>query len=364
MEIKQVVIHELKKASGTNDVDTNPATKPLNIESLLVEKLVIALDKLYGTRGNNAIYGTFSQKDVTNQFPKYTDQYLESESDERFLSLSIRCLDELAREAGALQSSTGGYIVLSRYKKGHEFLLIAMIKNKQGLNVNSSLEPEDITEIDLSKIHQAARINLTTYLTIKDAESEENSDEELSTYLSFVSPRSNHDVSGYFIKALDCTDGVPSSKATNTAFSTVAEYCKSKPDLRHFRSKAKDSLVDYFSTCLSNKEPATLTGVENSIRQAVPANKHELIDGFSEFANSEKYQLPKTFGVNVKSVKKYTRIKSKTEAWDLSFQRTALGTDENSQLYYNASTEKLIIQCSEDLKKQIEDELNSNNGNQ
>ncbi|CAC9525948.1 hypothetical protein [uncultured Gammaproteobacteria bacterium] len=77
MEIKQVVIHQLIKASGTKDVDTNPAKKLLNIKLPLVEKLVLALDNIYGTKGNNAIYGTFSHKNITNQVPKYTDQYLE-----------------------------------------------------------------------------------------------------------------------------------------------------------------------------------------------------------------------------------------------------------------------------------------------
>jgi len=344
MEIKQAVIHQLIKASGTKDVDTNPANKLLNIKLPLVEKLVLALDKIYGTKGNNAIYGTFSDRNVTNEVPKYTDQYLEDEKDKNFLSLSIRCLDELAREAGALQSSTGGYIVLARYKKGDEFMLIAMIKNKQGLNVNASLEPESIVEIDLSKIHQAARINLTTYLATKKPKDKSVSDEELATYLSFISPRSNSDASGYFIKALNCTDGIPSSKATKSAFFTVSEYCKLNDDLRPLRSKAKDSLVEYFSNCSSKEEPATLQGIENAIRQIVPADKHELVEGFSAFANSEKYQVPNTFTVNAREVTKYTRIKSKTDSWELNFKRTALGKDENSPLYYDSSTKKLIIQ--------------------
>ncbi|MDO9139406.1 MAG: nucleoid-associated protein, partial [Methylobacter sp.] len=230
MEIKQVVIHELIKNSGTTTASTKPAKKLLDIDSALVNELVIELNKLYGTKGNNAIYGTFSRTNVTNEFPKYTDHYLADDSDARFVALSIRCMAELEREAGAQQSSTGGYLVFASYKEQHDFLMIAMIKDKQGLQVNADLEPVSITAIDLSKIHQAARINLNSLASITSSEEAQEVD-EAKTYLSFVSPRTNHDVSGYFIKALDCLDGVPTAKATNNAFAAVDAFCQSNQDL-------------------------------------------------------------------------------------------------------------------------------------
>jgi len=356
MEIKQVVIHELIKHSGTTTISTKPAGKLLNFDSPLVNELVVELNKLYGTKGNNAIYGTFSRKDVTNELPGYTDQYLKNESDDQFLSLSVRCMAELAREAGAQQSATGGYIVFARYKEQHDFLLIAMIKDKQGLQVNNDLEPVGITAIDLSKIHQAARINLNLYDKVSGSE-ENPGDDEAKTYLSFVSPRTNHDVSGYFIKALDCSDGIPAAKATQIAFATVDAFCQSSQDLKPLRAKVKDSLIVYLKTCLQNKEPATLSGIEHAIRQVVPANKHALVEGFSEFANNEEHQLPEAFGVNGAKLKTYTRIISKTNDWELSFQRKALGINEDSELRYDKDRGLLTIRCSDDLKKQIEDEL-------
>lgn len=359
MEIKQVVIHELIKNSGTAAASTKPADKLLDIDSDLVNELVIELNKLYGTKGNNAIYGTFARTNVTNEFPKYTDQYLAEESDERFLALSIRCMAELAREASAQQSSTGGYIVFASYKEQHDFLMIAMIKDKQGLQVNADLEPVSITAIDLSKIHQAARINLNSLANITGSD-ETHGDDNAKTYLSFVSPRTNHDVSGYFIKALDCSDGIPAARAIKNAFATVDAFCQSIHDLKPLRAKVKDSLIKYLEICLLKKEPATLSGIEHSIRKVVPADKHVIVDGFSEFANSEEHQLPEAFGVNGSKLKTYTRIISKTEDWDLSFQRNALGIDEDSELRYDKNAGSLTIRCSNDLKKQIEDQLNTN----
>lgn len=365
MEIKQVVIHELLKESGTQEADKHLAKKLLNTQSSLVEKLVIALDKLYGTKGNNAIYGTFSRQDTTNEFPDYTDQYIAEESDDHFLDLSWRCLAELVREARAQQSSTGGYIVFARYKSNQDFLLIAMIKKKDGLNVNENLEPEGVIEIDLSKIHQAARINLSTYINISTLSQDEQLEIEDKSYLSFVSPTTNKEVSGYFIKALDCMDGVRSGKATATAFSVVDNYCKSNSELKEFRAKAKDSLIQYFEECLKknpDSEPATLAGVEHSFRQVVPGEKAHLIGDFSQFANSEDNKLPDKFDVNKAEVQKRTRIRAKTDNWQLSFERKALGTNDNSPLYFDGE-DKLIIKCSEDLKKQITAQLSNGDEN-
>jgi nucleoid-associated protein len=359
MDIKQAVIHELKKESGTKTVDIKPAGKLLSINSPFVNELVVELDKLYGSKGNNSIYGTFSRKNVTNEFPSYTDHYLENELDDRFLALSARCLAELAREASAEQFSTGGYIVFARYKEKDDFLLIAMIKDKQGLQVNDDLEPVGVTSIDLSKIHQAARINLNLYANNSNNE-ETSENDEAKCYLSFVSPRTNHEVSGYFIKALDCSDGVPAARATKNAFDTVDAYCQSIPQLKPLRPKAKDSLIKYFEWCVENKKPATLAGIEHSLRQIVPAEDHELLEGFIQFANSDEHQLPEAFGVNAAKLKTYTRIISKTLNWELSFQRNALGTDENSELRYVENTSSLTIRCSEDLKKQIEAQLKQN----
>lgn len=359
MEIKQVVIHELIKKSGTTTVDTHSADKLLNIDLPLVNELVVELDKLYGTKDNNAIYGTFSRENVTNEFPSYTDRYQKNESDDLFLALSVRCLHELAREASAKPSSTGGYIVFARYKGKYDYLLIAMIKDKQGLQVNN-LEPVSVTSIDLSKIHQAARINLTTYANVSDGEINPESD-EAKAYLSFVSPRTNHDVSGYFIKALDCSDGVPAAKATKNAFETVDAYCQSIPELRPLRPMVKDSLINYFENCLNNKEPATLAGVEHAIRQVVPAENYAFLDDFAQFANSEEYQLPEVFSISATKLKTYTRIISKSPNWELSFNRNAVGINENCELRYDEKSGSLTIRCSDDLKKKIEDQLNNKN---
>jgi nucleoid-associated protein len=364
LTVHYAVIHELIKTAGTTTSSVKKAPNLLPVTAEVVVKLISELDKLYGTKENTAVYGTFSKKDSTNQFAQYTDSFIDDKDESKFLAFSQQGLDQIARESREQQSATGGYIVFSYYLNPsmQEFLLVAMIKNKNAIRVNENLELEGVIEIDLSKIHQAARINLDRFQKSKQPISALSSeDTAMLNYLSFVSPRSNHDVSGYFIKGMDCVDGVSSAFATNNIFKSVRAYCKIKNELQPLKTKIHDSLTEYLQTCLDSKKAVTLAGLEHSIRQVVPADNYVLLDDFIEFATSEDWQIPAEFNVNRNSLKKYTRIRSKNDNSELNFNRKALGTTDNSDLYYDQYTGKLTIRCSADLTKQIVDELASRN---
>ncbi|OAI14308.1 hypothetical protein A1359_10825 [Methylomonas lenta] len=364
--VQFAVIHELTKLAGTTESNINPAKKLLPASADVVIKLISELDKLYGTKENTAIYGTFSKKDPTNQFAKYTELFIDDKIESKFLEFSQQGLGEIARESRGRQSATGGYIVFSFYKNAtmHEFLLVAMIKNKNALKINKDLELEDVIQIDLSKIHQAARINLERFQEAKELTLKPSDDESPKlNYLSFVSPRSNMDASGYFIKGLDCADGVRPAVATDSVFKCAKAYCIEKKELKTFRNKVHDSIAEYLQICVDTEKPATLKGIEHSIRQAVPANEHVLIEEFIAFASNEVWQIPAEFNVSESRLKKYTRIRSKTDSWELNFKRNALGITDNSDLFYDNNAKKLTIRCSDDLTKQIVEELDSRNAN-
>jgi nucleoid-associated protein len=359
--VHYAVIHELIKTAGTTTASVNHAEILLPSADEIVITLISELDKLYGTKENTAIYGTFSRKKPTNQFAQYTDSFVNNKTESNFFDFSKQGINEIARESN-IQSATGGYLVFADYSNsmGQEFLLVAMIKNKNAIRINN-LKLEGIIQIDLSKIHQAARINLERFKKYKQPVSLSSPEDENATsnYLSFVSPRSNHEVSGYFIRGMDCADGVSSTVATSKAFKCAKAYCKSKEALKQLSAKVNDSLVEYLENCLEYEKPATLAGVEHSIRQVVPADKHFLLDDFIEFASNENWQIPVEFNVSKSSLSKYTRIRSRGNNWELNFSKNALGTTHDADLFYDKDTGKLTIRCSDDLTKQIVEELDS-----
>ncbi|WP_333873423.1 nucleoid-associated protein [Methylobacter sp.] len=358
--VHYAVIHELIKTAGTTVASVNPASTLLPATDEIVVKLISELDKLYGTKENTAVYGTFSRKDSTNQFAQYTDSFVDNKIESTFFGFSKQGADEIARESKGQQSATGGYLVFADYSNssGQEFLLITMIKNKGAIRINEQLKLEDIIEIDLSKIHQAARINLDRFQKSKQPISALISEDDVTlNYLSFVSPRSNHEVSGYFIRGMDCVNGVSPTIATNNAFKCAKTYCKSKDELKQLSAKVNDSLVEYFQSCLDSEKTATLAGIEHSIRKVVPADNHILLNDFIEFASSEDWQIPAEFNVSKSGLSKYTRIRSKTDNWEINFKKNAVGTKDSSDLFYDKNTGKLTIRCSDDLIKQITEVL-------
>jgi nucleoid-associated protein len=359
MILKKLVIHELSKEAGSQGA-TYKTGKLLDVTKKTSLKLVDEISKIYGRTGNSAIYGCFARKENDNKFPLHFDEYVKDDvySDDSFMALTIAAMVELTKEAKKQQSATGGHIVFYHFTQdARDFFLMAMIKQTAGLNINGNLELEDVTEIELSKIHQAAKINFTLFLAqkvankVQDDEDEDDDAVEHKSYLSFVSPASYKEVSGYFISALDCTDGVSPRKATTRAFNCVNAYIKLLDELRPHQVVVKDSLVDYLSGCVERKTPATLSGVDSAIRAAIPAKLHDFINGFIDFANSDEYQLPAEFGVNSAKVKYYSRIKVKSRRWNLEFDVAALGITPGSDLMYDEKNNVIVIRCNVELKE-------------
>lgn len=380
MELKKLIIHELVKESArsSDDLRSKVLPKPkinpgslLNVEQKNSITLVTELNKLYGKRDNSAIYGTFSREQLeggipsANTYPTSVDVYIENEDydDDLFKAMTLNAMGQLLRESSDQEFATGGYIVFSHYFiDSFDYILIAMIKGAEGLNINSKLEIESIKEIDLSKIHQAARINICDLRAY--VKSDDDSDELSRAYLSFVSPRSNKSVSGYFIKALDCLDSVTPTKATKITFTCVDDYLKSKKELKPYRSEAKDSVIDYFELCLAESRPATIAGIDHAMRKVIPATHVELMDGFIDFSNSEKYKLPNEFNIAKPELEKFSKVKVKGERWEIKFDAQILSEEKSNVLCYDTLEKKLTLRCNAKLIDRIEEILSERNRNE
>lgn len=368
MEVVKLTIHELVKESSKRKDPKKPIIIPHNNYGTLLDvtnenskKLLQELNKIYGKKDSSATYGTFSREQLNdgkisaNPFPSTVDSYIKNDAyeDTSFYEMTEIAMGQFLREAKNQEFATGGYVVFSHYKvETFNFIMIAMIKGTEGLNINSKLEIERIDEIDLSKIHQAARINITELRSYVSPV--KNTEIVSKAYLSFISPRSNSSVSGYFIKALDCLDTVTSEKSTTTAFTCVREYLKKSPDLRKYRPEAKDAIIKYFDECISSKKQATLHGIEHSVRGVIPAEHHALMDDFFTFANSETYQLPSEFHVNKKKLELESKIKVTTPQWELKFDAQLVSEDTSSDLIYNKDKKTLTLRCNEELISKIE----------
>src|SRR3546814_20818942 len=86
--------------------------------------------------------------------------------------MSKVAMEELRGKASQESFATGGHVCFFVYRiRTSSFLLVAMVKERGGMVLSAALEPTEITEIDLSKLHQAARVNLDRYGAFLDRKS-------------------------------------------------------------------------------------------------------------------------------------------------------------------------------------------------
>ncbi|MFM4647544.1 nucleoid-associated protein [Aeromonas bivalvium] len=366
MKVSKIIIHLLKKEQESNVTEIVPGETLLSSTDENTIKLVDRLDKLYSRRGNAAIYGSFSDPSV-NPFPVAVSKYVSNEGVEReFISMSRVAMSQVEESASKISQATGGYIVFSHYEDDNdvEYILIASIKATSGLNISKDLKIISVPEIDLSKIHQAARINVSAFKLSKpgvdeeevDNIEDENEDIEDNSpyYLSFISPRTTDGVSGYFSRGLGCSDGVKPIKATKNTFKLV-DKIMSHPELNEYRIDVVRSVTDYLKAVKDDKTSvASIDGIENAIKRAIPINLHIHTGDIFALANSEEFKIPEEFNVHSKKLDELTRISIKSRKWEVNFDKNMLGFTEKSEIWYNEDGNSLVIRCNRELKAALD----------
>lgn len=353
--LRHCVIHELVKESGKQKVEA--ILKPvLPSDDEHVCQLVESLTDLIGKKDNQAARGTFDSEDVTFKVPSAFKTYYDgAATSDDFHQFSLICMNELSRQAKdpTRIAASGGAIVFAHYSRSSSnYLLITMVKQKDALRLDENLKPVGTVQIDLAKINQAARVNFDRFYQF-----EVLPDDEKPTYLAFVSPKVNQDASGYFVAALGCSDSVPSAKATDSALNGVRSYFDANADIKAYKNAAYDAVLYH----LKEKKPgetASLAELEHIVRQAVPAEKHSHIDNLAEYLNGEEIGVPLEFSINRAVVNKRTKVRTKSNGWELSFEKRFFGEQAGSVIQYLRKDRKLIISQLDDITIQkLEDAL-------
>ena len=362
VEHNHVVIHHLRKESKQPIQPSVIKEETLDSNAESVQKLVEGVINLYGTKGNNAIFGTFANSiEERGFFPGAFETFRQgTQSADDFIALTKTAMNSLQAKARDVNFASGGYILFASYLSDNKpFLLMAMIKQREGIQLNENLEPVGIQELDLNKLHQAARINIERYLEHEAAEGE---DKEQFSYLSFVSPRTNQSASGYFIKALGCSGGVAASRATDSACKEVAKFFRKKPELKAKVSVLKTYVISYLRECYEEQRASTINDLTAIARKHLPADyddekRDELEKELAEYLNSEDVQVPNEFRVHLATINKHARVKIKAPNWQIQFEKHALGNNENAEIWYDKANSRLVINnLTAEMKSAITDE--------
>lgn len=375
-ELKHAVIHSFEKTKHSSEIPPNKIVKkPLfNIKLNTVQSLVSGIHLLLGKPGNNVVWGQFADNERQGRFPKNTREFVSLNDADTFEKLTHVALDELIDQAKEEALATGGHTLFASYiNDSIPFLLVANIKQRNGLRLGDDYVPIQSVDIDMSKVQQAARINLARLSeTIAHSESASEGDKSSicetenseKTYLCFISKGRDSEASAYFINALGCTRGIASSRATANAIDAVEDYFRGIEILRPYALQAKENVIAYLKRKLEEANEklgngkATLRGVQQAAASAIPAEKSDLIEALDELPehlNDEKNQVPEEFTVNSAALNKKIRIKGSSSRWAVQFERGALGATANSTVWYIAEEGKLVLSEIPDILKNVID---------
>ena len=181
MNITNIIAHFLGKKQQDRLEDITIQLR--DIELVINDKvkwLIQQIIEVYSGRTGKS----FGYLKSTGTFFQQLEYYLGK--NESFVDYSIHCMDELKAKISEQPLSTGGHLIFCKFDSdSKEWLLIAMLKSKEGLSFNQELELLQSNALDLDRLHFAARISL-----------EKDSMERFK--VSFVKGRVSIDVTKYF----------------------------------------------------------------------------------------------------------------------------------------------------------------------
>ncbi|MCW7554439.1 nucleoid-associated protein [Endozoicomonas gorgoniicola] len=345
MVINQVIIHRIIKERNTRGATYKEGKKLLPTDSPIVIKVVDDIFKLFGKRENTATYGTFEES-PTKIFPKDFQTYIHSSRHEdNFKAIALCALTSLTDKAASETFSTGGYLLVADYKSQNKnYLMVAMIKERPGVMINDDLEPTEQMEIDLSKLHQACKINQSLFSDyISSPDTKDN-----AGYLKFVSQKTGKDASDYFLEGLGCKKGSNAKKATDAVIKGTHEFFRKTPTLQKDALEARESVARYLDENINNG-PVTLENIGHVVSKLFPPeDADELFEKYIGMMNDEDHQVPAQFNVNNEIIKRYKKVKvTKENGFDLNFDRTLFGTTPRARVYYDEKNNKLTFTLKE-----------------
>lgn len=363
-ELKFAIIHSLEKTKGALSASVRTRDKVLDIQKPVIKDLAETLAKLVGKDGSSVYWGQFGANRREGLFPSHVQPLTSDCTEAAFIAMSKVAMEELRGKASEESFATGGHVCFFVYRiQMSNFLLIAMVKERGGMVLSANLEPTQITEIDLSKLHQAARINLDRYgaflepangKAISAPAASEDSTEK--TYLCFINRKSQSDVAEYFVEALGCEKGVASGRTTKAVVTEIGKYVKSIPEIKEKAPAVRLAVIEY----LQAQEDGAMMSLDKVVavaRNAVGVDLEQHVKGLKDRLNGEGVQIPDEFPVSATALRSYTRISGKASRWQISFENGALGKHDSEIIYDTNEKSLKFTQLPPEMIAKVEEAL-------
>lgn len=321
MSISNLIVHEIQKHPNQQKalLVARPTEIAMDEQANSLSKKINDLFNRSGMNTGRFTHPAGSQEG--SQLPALLKQYFTGASFSNFTEFSKECAVEYIRHLEPLEEVEGGFLWFHHYQVNEvHFLLIALLKRKQGVVLNSELSLEKIDQIEMEKLHMALRINLSAW----------QADDDIR-YIAFRFGQARKIESDYFRAFLGCDEPAQASKETRKLVDLTSFFCQQQKLPQKEASELKQVVSDECFEKLEENEPVELTDIASKVASRF---SEEDARTFMEMAESESFQLEREMFVEKASLRKLTRYSGSDRSLTLSFDSELLGEsivfDENN----------------------------------
>jgi nucleoid-associated protein len=307
MALSKLIVHELKKESGTTTVNLGTSNQLIPIDNQS-ESLLTALLKSYS--GDKILYADFDRS-PGKYFPTRFDTYKESSrTDLDFLNFTIDTLGNLVTFIQSKTLARGGYLVFAEYlHNGTPFVSIFLIRDTEGKllkRVENSFEIKTIEYLDTNHLAMACRIN------------EEKIDNNESNCLSFTRLR-QQDVSDYFTNWISVAQLESSTEYTKALYNIINNI----PLPINMETNQPFTIDEVRHMVYDNARSNTQ---QNINIQALSEQIYGTTTAISDYADANNISIDTEFRYDKNSLRKFIQLSVNRDGISLKFSRGDSGT--------------------------------------
>ncbi|MCJ8351945.1 nucleoid-associated protein [Moritella sp.] len=327
MKIENIIVHEVRKEEDQS-VATIFARDEENIVDAHAQTLSTQLSGLF--RKTGLLTGRFETPkkpdDPQPHFVTLLETHFDEDSFENFVAFSDAAARDFKRKLDGTGASKGGYLWFNHYTYNEEnFLSIVLLRKKNGLALSNDLTLDRIEQLDLDKLHMAARINLTAWLSGTS-----------TRFIAFRIGRGATDVTEYFAKFVGCEEYTRARADTQNLVQVTKRYCAANNFSDDKSEDVKQFVFERCNTWLDEGEPVLLDRISELLDASFTPEEQ---GRFLEIAQDDPFFLSNEIPIEKSALRGLTRYSGKTKKLSLSFDSDLI----NISVFYNESNEEIRI---------------------
>jgi nucleoid-associated protein len=305
MVINNAIIHKLVSEQHKKEVSIFPRATEISLPDTNANTLLDSINISY-EKDTDIAYAGF---DEIKWFPNQLIRFINKEI--IFYNFTVSCLEKLKEIMELVPPATGGYLVIYYYtEEQNDYIMVILLKDKEGIVIDDKLDIIPIQNLDLDKLHFAAKINLTRFLS--------NNEKIKRNHISFLKGKYRTYVVDYFKRFLGIDEDMYfDPHRSNLDFVNLVKDFADTKDSIVKRDEIIDNAYKYAKIQIENNEPISIKYLANSSSPDDP-------DEFLTFIKDKRFELPGEFQGDEKVLNKLIRYHSKTKNYSITFYKQAI----------------------------------------